>query len=87
MIRVKLSDGLGNTQIRIFGPEIWVYNFLQPYRQVEQGFSSFSFLPNIWFIIDDFTKFQCLRKIIKYSKDLPKNEERPCSTCLKPIFP
>ena len=59
--------------------------------QVEQGFSSF--LAKIFGIFDDFSKFlqhlwhTSLYEITKYAKNLAKNEEKPCSTCLKPISP
>ena len=76
MIRVKLSDGLGNTQIRIFGyPDSSENGFTTLHSITATGKLNkdfLHFLPYIWFIIDDFSKFQCLRKIIKYSKDLAK---------------
>ena len=50
------------------------------------------FLPNDCLIFVDFSKicniFSMLHfeKIIQYCKNLAKNKEKPCSTCLKPHF-
>ena len=58
--------------------------------QVEQGFSSF-FAKFLAYIFDDFSPLVRstihIEKIIKYAKKkLAKIEEKPSSTCCKPIF-
>ena len=42
---------------------------------------------NSWWFFKVQQHLQCtpLWKIIKYDKSLAKNEEKPCSTCIKPI--
>ena len=53
----------------------------------------FSFFTKFFAIFDDFSKWSMSKvlpnfekKIIKNGKKLAKNEEKPCSTCMKPIF-
>ena len=59
-------------------------------RQVEQGFSSFfvKLLPYLKIFFESGVCRRCCGtlKIIKYAKNLAKNEAKHCSTCLKPIF-
>ena len=83
-----VSDGLGTQNPDFI---FWKCHGEMGLRQVELSFSSF-FAKKLG-IFDYFSKFQCLfhspfRKIIKYvyAKNLAKNEEKPCSNCLKPFF-
>jgi hypothetical protein len=49
------------------------------------------FLPNLWHIFDDFSKFLSALGMLHFekssnnAKNLAKNEEKPRSSCLKPI--
>ena len=74
--------------------EIWVLGtWNQPKKWVE-GKSNKAFLHfvpkfcHIWwfFKVPQHLQRAPLWKIIKYGKKLAKNEEKPCSTCLQPIF-
>ena len=69
-------------------PKTWVSStWNQSKRQVKQGISYFS--PNLMIFSKFCSNFSVLHfiKIIKYSKNLVKNEEKPCSICLQPISP
>ena len=51
-------------------------------RKFEQGFSSF------FAIFDDFSKWSMPKPLGNFGKssNMAKNVEKPCSTCLNPIF-
>ena len=82
---VNISDRLGTQKIFLGTFGIRQKMVLM---QVEQGFSSF--FAQIVGIFEDFSKFHSklhFEKSTNMPKTWAKNEEKPCSTCLKPNSP